>query len=112
MKFTYYFITDDYANKLLQKECFADQVHFSAQVPEQIIPKEYLARRNHDINFRAFRPTIINLHSDNKPKWYHWNLDKFKTSLKDKIVTFCENFDNHLGKSPLALRVVPLPGFI
>ena len=32
-------------------------------------------------------------------------------SFKNKIIEFKENFDNHLGKSPLALRVVPLPGF-
>jgi hypothetical protein len=49
------------------------------------------------------------LQSD-KLKWYIWVLGKYKF-LKNKIVELCENFDNHLGKSPLALRVVPLPGF-
>src|SRR5688572_26803988 len=98
------FITDDYINKLFHKECFADQVHLSVQVPEQIIPKEYLERRNHDINFKAFRSTIVKLHSDNEHKWYHLNFDELKTKLKDKVITFCEKFDNHLGKSPLALR--------
>src|SRR5436189_4085692 len=86
-----YFITDDYVSKLFHKECFADQHHFSAQDPDQIIPKEYLARRNHDINFRAFRPTIVKLQSD-EFKLYIWTINKFK-SLKNKVVTFYENFD-------------------
>ncbi|CAB5370424.1 unnamed protein product [Rhizophagus irregularis] len=55
---------DDYARKLFFKECFADQDHFSAQDPNEIIPPEYRERRNHNIKFRAFRP-IVKLKSDN-----------------------------------------------
>src|SRR4051794_21594524 len=103
------FFTDDYIKKLFRKECFADQDHFSSQDPDQIIPVEYRERRNHNIDFRAFKPKIVNLQTD-KVEWYNWVLDKFNL-LKNKLVTYSENFDNHLGKSPLALRVVPLPGF-
>src|SRR5688572_1305571 len=54
---------DDYARKLFFKECFAVQDHFSAQEPDEIIPTEYLARRNHDIKFRAFKP-LVKLETD------------------------------------------------
>src|SRR5436190_19319933 len=65
VKFTIFiFITDDYVNKLFNKECFADQDHFSIQDSDQIIPKEYLARLNYDINFRAFTPKMIKMQSD------------------------------------------------
>ncbi|CAB4441109.1 unnamed protein product [Rhizophagus irregularis] len=47
----------------------------------------------------------------NKLEWYDfWIWIPFK-SLKDYIFEKVENYDNVLGKSPLALRVVPLPGF-
>ncbi|GBC18582.2 hypothetical protein GLOIN_2v1769896 [Rhizophagus irregularis DAOM 181602=DAOM 197198] len=103
---------DDYARKLFFKECFADQDHFSAHDPDDIIPIECRERRNHDIKFRAFKP-LVRLES-NKYKWYNkfWNLFKKSEenlSLKHKIYKSLENFDNDLGKSPLALRIVPLP---
>ncbi|CAB5370416.1 unnamed protein product [Rhizophagus irregularis] len=107
---------DDYARKLFFKECFANQDHFSAQDPNEIIPKEYLARRNHNIKFRAFRP-IVKLKSA-KDEWYdHWIRNPIKSfyddviKFKNHIITMYEDFDNDLGKSPLALRVVPLPYF-
>ncbi|GBB90270.1 hypothetical protein RclHR1_17170001 [Rhizophagus clarus] len=100
---------DDYARKLFFKECFADQDHFSAQDPNEIIPTEYQERRNHNIKFRAFRP-IDKLKSD-KDEWYdHWVQNPFN-SLRNNIIKKYENFDNDLGRSPIALRVVPLPGF-
>ncbi|CAG8721935.1 2494_t:CDS:10, partial [Rhizophagus irregularis] len=103
---------NDYARKLFFKECFADQDHFSAHDPDDIIPIECRERRNHDIKFRAFKP-LVRLES-NKYKWYNkfWNLFKKSEenlSLKHKIYKSLENFDNDLGKSPLALRIVPLP---
>ncbi|PKY50669.1 hypothetical protein RhiirA4_531052 [Rhizophagus irregularis] len=109
---------DDYARKLFLKECFANQDHFSAQDPNEIIPKEYLARRNHNIKFRAFRP-IVKLRA--KVEWYdYWIRNPIKSiksfsdnviKFKNYIITKYENLDNNLGKSPLALRVVPLPDF-
>jgi hypothetical protein len=108
LQFLYYKI-DDYARKLFNRECFADQNHFSAQDPDEIIPTEYLERRNHNIKFRAFRP-IVKLKSD-KYEWYDGILNLFNLSFKHKIYKYFEDFDNDLGKSPLALRVVPLPAF-
>src|SRR5215213_3796231 len=125
MKFTnFYFATDDYAKKLFHKKCFADQDHFSAQDSFEIIPKKYLARRNHNIKFRAFKP-IIKLQSD-KFEWYDkvWNFfkndekriskqikhatGKNDLTFKHKMYNYIEFFNIDLGKSPLALRVVPL----
>ncbi|PKY16229.1 hypothetical protein RhiirB3_480626 [Rhizophagus irregularis] len=99
---------DDYARKLFRKECFAEQDHFSSQDPYDIIPEEHIVRCNRDTNFRAFRP-IDKLQSD-KDKFYKWILKLFKSF---EIITFkfVENFDNDLGKPPIALRVVPLPEF-
>jgi hypothetical protein len=109
--------TDDYARKLFFKECFANQDHFSVQDPNEIIPLEYQERRNHNIKFRAFRP-IVKLKSAKDESWYdYWirnSLKSFNDNIiksKDKIITMYENLDNDLGKSPLALRVVPLPDF-
>ncbi|POG75695.1 hypothetical protein GLOIN_2v1475241 [Rhizophagus irregularis DAOM 181602=DAOM 197198] len=81
--------------------------------PDEIIPNEHLKSRNHSIKFRAFRPMIKNLEINeiNKLECYNfWIWIPFK-SLKDYIFEKVENYDNVLGKSPLALRVVPLPGF-
>ncbi|GES84536.1 hypothetical protein GLOIN_2v1769895 [Rhizophagus clarus] len=100
---------DDYARKLFFKECFANQDHFSAHDSNEIIPTVYQKRRNHDIKFRAFRP-IVKLESD-KYEWYDCWIRKPPKRFKNYIITTFENFDNDLGKSPLALRVVPLPGF-
>ncbi|PKK73779.1 hypothetical protein RhiirC2_709382 [Rhizophagus irregularis] len=72
---------DDYARKLFFKECFADQDHFSAQDPNEIIPPEYRERRNHNIKFRAFRP-IVKLKSDNI-KWIVLLRDPTKIKTKD-----------------------------
>ncbi|PKY41679.1 hypothetical protein RhiirA4_441462 [Rhizophagus irregularis] len=99
---------DDYARKLFFKECFANQDHFSAQDPNEIIPTEYRERRNHNIKFRAFRP-IAKLKSD-KDEFDSRIMIKLKF-FKNYIIKMYENFDNDLGKSPLALRVVPLPSF-
>lgn len=93
---------------MFRKECFAEQDHFSSQDPYDIIPEEHIVRCNRDTNFRAFRP-IDKLQSD-KDKFYKWILKLFKSF---EIITFkfVENFDNDLGKPPIALRVVPLPEF-
>jgi hypothetical protein len=91
---------------LFRKECFADQDHFSTQDPYEIIPEEYLAGCNRDTQFRAFKPKD-KLKSDKEYKLY-WK--PFK-SFKVNMFKYIENFDNGLGKPPLALRVVPLPGF-
>ncbi|CAB5370441.1 unnamed protein product [Rhizophagus irregularis] len=99
---------DDYARKLFYKECFADQDHFSALDPNEIIPEEYRERRNHNIKFRAFRP-IIELRTD-KYELYYKILNPL-IDFRNKMIKRYENFDNNLGKSPLALRVVPLPSF-
>jgi hypothetical protein len=79
------------------------------QDTDQIIPKEHLARRNYYTNFIAFKPTIVKLQSD-KRKWYIMVLEFYKF-IKYQIIEFYEDFDNHLGKPPLALRIVPLPDF-
>ncbi|PKY30536.1 hypothetical protein RhiirB3_531106 [Rhizophagus irregularis] len=97
---------DDYARKLFRKECFANQDYFSAQDPYNIIPIEYQAKRNNNIKFRAFR--IDKLQSD-EYKWYN-RIGKLFDPFK-KTYKFLEDFDNYLEKSPLALRVVPLPEF-
>jgi hypothetical protein len=96
---------------LFRKECFADQDHFSVQDSFEIIPRKYLERRNHDIKFRAFKP-IFNLQSD-KYRWYDGIFDNKDNdiSFEQKMYKFFEDFDNDLGKSPIALRVVPLPKF-
>jgi hypothetical protein len=105
------FVIDDYARKLFRKECFADQDHFSALDSCEIIPRKYLERRNQDIKFRAFKP-MFNLRSD-KHRWYEgiFNRKDNKIPFKHKMYKFFGNFDNDLGKSPIALRVVPLPKF-
>jgi len=99
---------DDYVRKLFRKECFADQSHFSAQEVYEIIPKKYLIRRNHNPEFKAFKP-IDKLRSDKESNLSSWKALK---SVKNKISMWFENFDNDNGNPPLALRVVPLPGFI
>ncbi|GES94212.1 hypothetical protein GLOIN_2v1769896 [Rhizophagus clarus] len=86
-----------------------DSDHFSAPDPNEIIPTECQKRRNHDIKFRAFRP-IVKLKSD-KDAWYDLWIRKPPKHFKNCIITTFENLDNDLGKSPLALRVVPLPSF-
>src|SRR5581483_40028 len=75
---------------------------------DYIIPEEYQERRNHNIKFRAFRP-IVELKSD-RSELHDIILNTLK-HCKNKIVKVFENLDNNLGKSPLALRVVPLPCF-
>ncbi|PKY30080.1 hypothetical protein RhiirB3_485423 [Rhizophagus irregularis] len=72
---------DDYARKLFNKECFADQNHFSAQDPDEIIPMEYLERRNHNIKFRAFRP-MVKLKSD-KYEWFILLRDTKNIKIKE-----------------------------
>jgi hypothetical protein len=52
---------------------------------------------------------MVKLETDKYEAYYKFvNLLK---RFKNYILTSYENFDNDLGKSPLALRVVPLPGF-
>ncbi|GBC49398.2 hypothetical protein GLOIN_2v1787114 [Rhizophagus irregularis DAOM 181602=DAOM 197198] len=86
---------DDFARKLLIR-CFAED-HLSGQDPDEIIPKGYLENYNSDIKFRALIP-LVKLKSDEsaKLKWY----------LINKLKGY-RNFE----KSPLALRIVPFPGF-
>ncbi|PKC06819.1 hypothetical protein RhiirA5_481799 [Rhizophagus irregularis] len=98
---------DDYARKLFRKECFANQDYFSTQDPYDIIPVEYQAKRNRNIKFRAFR--IDKLQSD-EYEWYNRITRKLFNPFK-KMRKIIEDFDNYLEKSPLALRVVPLPEF-
>ncbi|CAG8453561.1 13580_t:CDS:10 [Rhizophagus irregularis] len=98
---------DDYARKIFRKECFANQDYFSVQDSYNIIPIKYQAKRNHNIKFRAFR--IDNLQSDECSIWYN-RIGKLVKPFK-RLYNFLEDFDNYLEKSPLALRVVPLPGF-
>ncbi|EXX61209.1 hypothetical protein RirG_173230 [Rhizophagus irregularis DAOM 197198w] len=98
---------DDYARKLFRKECFANQDYFSTQDPYNIIPVEYQAKRNRNIKFRAFR--IDKLQSD-EYEWYNRITRKLFDPFK-KMRKLIEDFDNYLEKSPLALRVVPLPEF-
>ena len=71
---------DDYARKLFRKGCFADQDHFSAQDPYEIIPEEYRERRNHNIKFRAFKPSIVKLESDKYE--LHYNIVNIVNKLK------------------------------
>ena len=104
------FITDDYAQKLLRKECFADQDHFSAQDPDQIIPKEYLAKRNNDIDFRAFRPAIVKLQTD-EVQWHTRISDKLEFFINN-IVRYYENFDNNLGKTTIEEATLPIQQYL
>ncbi|CAG8705421.1 11362_t:CDS:10, partial [Funneliformis caledonium] len=99
---------DDYTRKLFRKECFADQNHFSAQDSHEIIPKKYSIQRSNNPEFIAFKP-IDKLKSDRESYNSNWKAIK---SVKHKMSLWLENFDNANGKPPLALRVVPLPGFI
>ncbi|CAG8579483.1 9582_t:CDS:10 [Rhizophagus irregularis] len=97
---------DDFARKLFIR-CFAEG-HLSGQDPDEIIPKGYLENYNSDIKFRALIP-LVKLKSDEsaKLKWYdhNWIWNKFK-DLINKLKGY-RNFE----KSPLALRIVPFPGF-
>ncbi|RGB24235.1 hypothetical protein C1646_773379 [Rhizophagus diaphanus] len=104
---------DDYVRKLFTRRCFVYQNLFLGQDSDEIIPNEYLKSRNYDTKFRAFRLTVKKLKTDKK-RYDFWIWNSFN-SLKDhyifkKLKKF-GNYDNVLGKSPLALRVVPLPGF-
>ncbi|CAB4404307.1 unnamed protein product [Rhizophagus irregularis] len=90
---------DDFVRKLL------DQGHLLGQDPdENILIESY----NSDTKFRALTP-IVKLKSDEsvKLKWYNdnWIWNNFN-DLKNKLKEY-RNFE----KSPLALRVVPFPGF-
>ncbi|PKC70466.1 hypothetical protein RhiirA1_501318 [Rhizophagus irregularis] len=99
---------DDFAKKLFVR-CFADQCDFSSQDPDEIIPKEYLESHNNDNKFRAFRTMVKLLKSDkcDKYKWYNDWIRAKLISFKTKIFKNYGSFE----KSPLALRVVPFPGF-
>ncbi|CAI2167598.1 17997_t:CDS:2 [Funneliformis geosporum] len=97
---------DNYARRLFHKDCFANQNYFLAQDPYEIIPEEYLARRNNDAKFRAFRPNVDLQSSKEIAALYNYT-----NRIKNNIAGWFENFDNDHGKPPLALRVVPLPDF-
>src|SRR5204862_7170340 len=56
---------------------------------------------------RAFKPKV-KLESDKHKLYKIWN---YVISFPRKIFKYFELFDNHHGKSPLALRIVPLPDF-
>jgi hypothetical protein len=110
-------ITDDYARKLFRKECFADQDHFSAQDPYEIIPSGFISGRFREKNFMAFRPKD-RLQSD-KDNAFTLKTNKFNRTMKkllklfdnDRVRKILEFFSNDHEKPPIALRVVPLPGF-
>ncbi|CAB4421729.1 unnamed protein product [Rhizophagus irregularis] len=46
---------DDYARKLFSRECFINQDHSLIQDSNEIIPRVYLERRNHNIKFSSVR---------------------------------------------------------
>jgi hypothetical protein len=101
--YNFCFTIDDYVKKLFRKECFADQDHFSSQDP---IPDEFLIRRNDNIEFKAFKSTIVNLQSDK----FRWHDIDYKF-VKNKLIEAVEKFTSHIEKPPLTLGVVPLPDF-
>jgi len=92
---------DDYARKLFYKECFVHQDHFLIQDSHEIILKEY-QKNNNNTKFRIFRP-IVKLHLHKESLDSNWLQLKF---IKKKAFGWV----NH-ESPPLALRVVPLPGF-
>ncbi|UZO23321.1 uncharacterized protein OCT59_015664 [Rhizophagus irregularis] len=92
---------DDFARKLFIR-CFTDQ-GLSGQDPDEILPKGY-SDYNSDTKFKTLIP-LVKLKSDVKLKWY----DIWK-KFEDLINKF-EGYGNFEEKSPLALRVVPFPGF-
>ncbi|PKY48925.1 hypothetical protein RhiirA4_526366 [Rhizophagus irregularis] len=92
---------DDYARKLFFKECFADQDHFSAHDPDDIIPIECRERRNHDIKFRAFKP-LVKLES-NKYKWFV--LLRNPDSIKIKESTYSGIATNDLKNETLDIKL-------
>ncbi|RIA85127.1 hypothetical protein C1645_879508 [Glomus cerebriforme] len=109
LPFLYKYHYVDYAKKLFRKECFADQDHFSAQDPYDIIPNGFRSGYFREKVFIAFRP-VDKLQSDKVSKLDSFTqqmIDNFK-KMKNKLVKF---FDKDYEKSPIALRVVPLPGF-
>ncbi|PKY63319.1 hypothetical protein RhiirA4_491813, partial [Rhizophagus irregularis] len=83
--------------------------YFSAQDPYNIIPVEYQTKRSHNIKFRAFRFDKLQF---DEYEWYNGITRKLFGPFK-KIRKLIEDFNNsnYLEKSPLALRVVPLPEF-
>jgi hypothetical protein len=112
-----FFITGDYVGKLFRKECFADQDHFSAQDPYEIIPKGFVLGHFRQKKFIAFRPED-RLQSD-KDNAFTRKMNKFNIMMNkllkffdnDRVRKILEFFSNDHEKSPIALRVVPLPGF-
>ncbi|CAG8584837.1 21565_t:CDS:10 [Rhizophagus irregularis] len=117
LPFLYKYNYDDYVRKLFRKECFADQDHFSAQDPYEIIPRGFTSGHFREKNFMAFRPKD-RLQSD-KDNAFTLKTNKFIRTMK-KLLKFFENdrvrkilefFSNDHEKPPIALRVVPLPGF-
>ncbi|GBC04565.1 hypothetical protein RclHR1_05740007 [Rhizophagus clarus] len=95
---------DDYARKLFRKECFANQDHFSAQDPYDIIPKSCQSRHFQDKTFMAFRPEDT-LKSDR----VLWTQQPPCKRIYNKVSSWY--YKTHYQKPPIALRVVPLPGF-
>ncbi|CAB5370242.1 unnamed protein product [Rhizophagus irregularis] len=93
---------DDFARKLFIR-CFTDQGHLSGQDSDEIISRGY-SDYNSDTKFKTLIP-LVKLKSDVKLKWYNiWK------KFEDLINKF-EGYGNFEEKSPLALRVVPFPGF-
>jgi hypothetical protein len=88
---------------LFRKKCFVDQDYFSTQDPSEIIPIKFLPRRNHDIDFRAFKP-VVKLRSD---KHEHHTIIRLLKFFKDHQIKFFDEFDD----SPLVLKMAPLPYF-
>ncbi|PKY62869.1 hypothetical protein RhiirA4_490188 [Rhizophagus irregularis] len=98
----------DFAGKLFIR-CFADQGDLgdlSVQDSDEIISNKYLEHYNNGTKFRAFAPKV-KLKSDesDKPKWYN-SIRHYFMHYINKIKK-SRNFE----KSPIALQVVPFPGF-
>jgi len=64
-------------------------------------------KRSNNPEFKAFKPRV-KLRSDAESN----DIWKKLKSIKNKISIWFDNFENDYGNPPLALRVVPLPGFI
>ncbi|GBB88710.1 hypothetical protein RclHR1_15290001 [Rhizophagus clarus] len=117
LPFLYKYNYDDYVKKLFRKECFADQDHLSSQDPYEIIPKGFMSGRFREKNFMAFRPKS-RLQSD-KDSAFNITMKKLFFLDNNHVRNILKFFDNGMRKirnndlerSPISLRVVPLPRF-
>ncbi|GBC10383.1 hypothetical protein RclHR1_09590006 [Rhizophagus clarus] len=117
LPFLYMYNYENYVRKLFRKDCFSDQDHFSAQDPYEIIPGGFISGHFREKNFMAFRPKF-RLQSD-KDSAFNITMKKlffFDNNHVKSILKFFDNGvrkirNNDLERSPISLRVVPLPGF-